>query len=92
MNPNIARISVQRAFCNQCAVTIKSELKKIIDDCHLMIYHLDALIVFNYHRAHQVSDVLNTLCALGYPPQGDQTEIRSVCNPNTCTCVPPCIQ
>jgi hypothetical protein len=55
---------------------------------NITLYPADSLVVFNFAKAHQISEVLNTLTALGYPPKGDciktENQKKSLC---ACTAI-----
>ncbi len=67
----IARIYVQGNFCNNCGSYIKKELLKINDVSNVYLRPRNSLIVFNFVRANEISNVMNLLTALGYPPKGE---------------------
>jgi len=69
---NIARIFVQNTFCQNRIQNIRSEVKKVIESGNVILYPSDSLIVFNFKTANEVSEVLNVLTHLGFPPAGDR--------------------
>jgi len=74
METSLARIFVQNKFCTNCVDTVKTKMMEVQNISNVIVYPQDALVVFNFKRANQISEVLNTLTALGYPPQGDKIE------------------
>ena len=85
MKPGIARIFVQNSFCGRCMTTIKKKVLEVPDVQNINLYPSDSLVVFNFMRANQVSEVLNTLTTLGYPPKGDNVSCLQHKTP-TCSC------
>lgn len=71
MEPAIARIFVQQSFCTKSVESIRSEILNILTSSMVKVYPLEALVVFNFHTANEVSEVLNLLTRLGYPPKED---------------------
>lgn len=71
MNHNIARIPVQNSFCKKTCDRIRVEIEKVLNSNSVFFYPSDALVVFNFKKANELSEVLNVLTALGYPPAGD---------------------
>ncbi|MFS4446888.1 hypothetical protein [Maribacter sp. 2307UL18-2] len=84
MKTGFAKIPVQRSFCDGCSTKIGQELLKIANITNVRLYPTDALVIFNFKRANEVSDALNTLTALGFPPQGEK--IRQTPLSITCAC------
>ncbi len=85
MKVSTARIVVQNSFCTNCIDLIKKRMMEVQIN-NVMLYPSDSLIVFNYKRANQISEALNTLVSLGYPPLGDTIESSSCKMPLCCTC------
>lgn len=85
METSLARIFVQNKFCNHCVDKVKTKMMEVQNISNVIVYPQDALVVFNFKRANQVSEVLNTLTALGYPPQGDRLE-KNGCQTPLCNC------
>ena len=68
---NLARIPVQQSFCSCCAHKIKDALSAIEDISNVCLYPNDALVVFNFVRANEISKALNVLTDLGHPEEGE---------------------
>lgn len=71
MKTNLARIPVQQSFCSCCAHKIREALSAIEDISNVCLYPNDALVVFNFVRANEISKALNVLTDLGYPEEGE---------------------
>ena len=84
METNLAKIPVQQSFCSSCADTIKAALLKIQDISNVYLYPKDALVVFNFVRANEISQALNVLTAMGYPEEGEIVDNNS--NIPLCSC------
>lgn len=65
--PNMARLEVQQRFCENCSSCIKKELQRIDTVNNIRLFPKDSLIVFNFKKAIDLSNVLNTLSDIGYP-------------------------
>ncbi len=85
MTTSLARIVVQNTFCTNCIVPIKNKIMEVEHVKNVKLFPEDALVVFNFNRANQISEVLNTLTALGYPPKGDRVSQQYV-NKTLCKC------
>ncbi len=85
METNLARIFVQNKFCTHCVDKVKTKMMEVQNISNVIVYPQDALVVFNFKRANQVSEVLNTLTSLGYPPLGDAMEKNNYQTP-LCEC------
>lgn len=85
MTTSLARIFVQNKFCIQCVDTIESRMMEVQHISNVIVYPQDALVVFNFRKANQVSEVLNTLTSLGYPPLGDVIDTPT-CQTPLCEC------
>ncbi len=85
MKTSFARIFVQNSFCTLCKDAIKKKVMEVKDVQNIALYPSDSLVVFNFMRAHQVSEVLNTLTDLGYPPEGDPYPAMGATKP-ICQC------
>ncbi|GAB1858207.1 hypothetical protein MHTCC0001_30440 [Flavobacteriaceae bacterium MHTCC 0001] len=85
MTSNLARIFVQNRFCSSCIIPIKNKLMEVEHIKNVKLFPADSLVVFNFNRAHQISEVLNTLVAIGYPPEGDRISDCSIVQP-LCSC------
>lgn len=72
MKTSVARIPVQKSFCKKCAHKIKTKLSEIKNVSNVFTYEEEALIVFNFMRANQLSDVLNVLTDLGLQEKGEK--------------------
>ncbi|WP_350284461.1 cation transporter [uncultured Croceitalea sp.] len=86
---SIARIPVQRSFCGRCSDRIKEALSAISDISNVNLYPMDALVVFNFVSANEISKVLNVLTELGYPEKGEKTTISMVHAIHCNGCFPP---
>lgn len=82
---NLARIFVQNRFCSDCITPIKQKILEVKQVKNVMLFPRDSLVVFNFNRANQISEVLNTLVALGYPPEEDAIASASYVKP-LCEC------
>lgn len=71
MTTSLARIFVQNPFCSNCLTSIKQKIMEVKQVKNVMLFPADSLVVFSFNRANQISEVLNTLVALGYPPEED---------------------
>lgn len=82
-NTSLARIFVQKPFCSNCVATIKQRIMQAQQLKHLVLFPMDSLVVFSFNSANQISEVLNTLVALGYPPEGDfissTSRVKPIC-------------
>jgi len=85
METSLARIFVQNKFCTHCVDQVKTKMMEVQNISNVIVYPQDALVVFNFKRANQVSEALNTLIALGYPPLGDTLE-KNNCQTPVCEC------
>lgn len=85
MRTGIAKIPVQNSFCEGCAEVIRKRILKDQGVQNLVLFPSESLIVFNFNWANQVSEVLNILTKLGYPPEGDEITTSSYRLP-FCTC------
>ncbi|TBN04412.1 heavy-metal-associated domain-containing protein [Hyunsoonleella flava] len=86
MTTSLARIVVQNPFCTNCSVSIKKKIMEIEQVQNVRLFPEDALVVFNFNRANQISEVLNTLMNLGYPPEGDRIT-QTYTNKPLCGCL-----
>ncbi|WP_422859151.1 hypothetical protein ACOKFD_17870 [Flagellimonas sp. S174] len=84
MKTNIARIPVQRTFCNRCSIKIKDALLNIKDITNVNLYPMESLIVFNFIRANEISKALNVLTELGCPEEGEK--VTDDLNVTFCNC------
>jgi len=71
MQTSIARILVENRFCSNCIDSIKNKLQEVENIQNIRLYPSDSLIVFGFSKANQISEVLNKLYAIGYPPLED---------------------
>ena len=85
METSLARIFVQNKFCTHCVDKVKTRMMEVQNISNVIVYPQDALVVFNFRRANQVSEVLNTLASLGYPPLGDMMK-KNNCQTPLCEC------
>lgn len=72
MKAQIARIPVQNKFCTKCKNSILHKLKEIQDISNVRLYEKESLVVFNFFRANELSNVLNALTEIGYPEVGER--------------------
>jgi hypothetical protein len=86
MQISLARIFVQNSFCAQCVDTVKTKILEVQHVSNVIMYPSDSLVVFNFNKANQLSEVLNTLSILGYPPLEDTVENHHSETP-LCTCI-----
>ena len=86
MKTSLARIFVKNPFCVKCIVPIKKKVMKVQNVKNVVLCPSDSLVVFNFNSANQVSEVLNTLTLLGYPPKGDNDTITTNLTPTFCKC------
>lgn len=76
METGFARILVQNTFCINCIDHIKTKMMEVQHVSNVNLYPSDSLVVFNFARANQISEVLNTLTSLGHPPKGDYVNTK----------------
>ena len=76
-NRNIARIEVQKSFCQDCGRKIRQELLKIEDINNVALYPESTMVVFSFFRANELSKALNVLTELGYPEVGEVPGIEN---------------
>jgi len=72
MKAQIARIPVQNKFCTTCKNTILNKLKEIQHISNVRLYEKESLVVFNFFRANELSNVLNVLTEIGHPEVGER--------------------
>jgi len=84
MKTSLARIFVQNPFCKGCISSLEKKVLQVDNVKHVRFFMKDSLIVFNFNRVNQVSEVMNILLTAGHPPQGDivsnDFKINSHCN------------
>ncbi len=85
MRSGIAKIPLQNSFCERCAEIIKRRIIEAQNLQEVLLFPEESLIVFNFKWANQVSEVLNILTRLGYPPVGDEVT-TSTYNLPFCKC------
>ena len=85
---NIARIEVQRNFCQHCGLRIRQELQKIEDINNVVFYPESAMVVFSFYRANELATALNVLSDLGYPEVGEVPKIYNGNSNIHCACTP----
>jgi len=83
---NIARIEVQKSFCNTCIPKIKQELQKIKDITNVGFCQDSTMVFFNFIKANELAYALNTLTALGYPEVGEAIPVRHYDTFIDCSC------
>jgi len=85
---NIARIEVQRNFCQQCGGRIRNALQKIDDIGNVVFYPDSATVVFSFYKANELSRALNVLTELGYPEIGEVPSTENKGHATHCKCHP----
>ena len=68
---SMARVEVQRHFCDNCANAIRHELEHLEGIKNIRLYPRDLLITFNFLKAEHLSSLLNMLSVIGYPERGE---------------------
>lgn len=68
---SMARIEVERSFCETCSKVIRQELESLDGIKNLRLYPRDLMITFNFYKAQDLSTLLNKLSFLGYPERGE---------------------
>jgi len=86
MKQQIARIPVQNNFCERCKNSIQIKLAKIRDVSNVRLYPKESLVVFNFFRANELSNVLNALTEMGYPEKGEKIPQDILIKPKVCLC------
>ncbi|MFK7811776.1 MAG: hypothetical protein AB8B59_04730 [Maribacter sp.] len=86
MKHQIARIPVQNSFCESCKSVIQRKLTKIRDISNVRLYPEESLVVFNFLRANELSDVLNVLTEMGYPEKGEPIDPEVLLKSKLCLC------
>ena len=86
MKHQIARIPVQNSFCELSKTTIQTKLSKIRDVSNVRLYPQESLVVFNFFKANEVSNVLNVLTEMGYPEKGEQINHEVFLRSKLCLC------
>ncbi len=86
MKHQIARIQVQNNFCESCKSVIQKKLTKIRDVSNVQLYPQESLVVFNFLRANELSDVLNALTEMGYPETGERINRDMLLKTKVCLC------
>lgn len=82
----IARIEVQQNFCDACGETILYELDEIEGVSNIIVYPTNAVIVFCFSRANELSKALNILTKLGFPEIGDDPILEHKNAHKECNC------
>lgn len=85
MKHQIARIHVQNNFCESCKSSIQGKLTKIRDVSNVRLYPKESLVVFNFFKANELSDVLNALTEMGYPEKGERIN-QDIIESKMCLC------
>ena len=83
---NFARIEVQKSFCESCMCTIKAELQKIQDISNVGFCKESTMVFFNFIRANELANALNTLTELGYPEIGELPTSKNYSAVGICGC------
>ncbi len=86
MKMQLARIQVQNRFCLGCKNSIKSKLSAIETISNIQLYVSDSLVVFNFLKANELSDVLNVLSEIGHPEIGERSNISECKASKICMC------
>lgn len=86
MKHQIARIPVQNSFCESCKSVIQTKLTQIRDISNVRLYPEESLVVFNFFRANELSDVLNALTEMGYPEKGEYIDPDVLLKSKLCFC------
>ncbi len=86
MKHQIARIQVQNNFCHQCKSSIQTKLTEIRDVSNVRLYPEESLVVFNFMKANELSDVLNALTEMGYPETGEKVNQDMLLKSKMCLC------
>jgi copper chaperone CopZ len=87
MRTGIARIIVKNTFCTDCVTAIKKKVMEVKNVMNVNLYPSDSLVVFSFNNANQISEVLNILTSLGYPPKEDLITAENLMSP-ICNCIP----
>ena len=85
MKTSLARIFVKNTFCMHCMHPIKKKVREVNNVKNVALYPSKSLVVFSFNSPNQVSEVLNTLMTLGYPPEPDFVSTENVVRP-FCRC------
>ena len=85
MEIRLAKITVQNILCDTCILFIKKRLKQIHNIQSMQLCRENSTLVFSFTSANQLSNILNTLTAMGYPEQGDKITTESLKTP-FCNC------
>lgn len=86
MKAQLARIPVQNKFCTNCKTFILNKLKEVHHVSNVRLYENESLVVFNFLKANQLSDVLNVLTELGHPEVGEQLNGVYTIKSKLCQC------
>jgi len=86
MKTQLARIQVQNRFCAGCKSTIKAKLAEIKSISNIELYVSDSLVVFNFLKANELSDVLNVLSEMGHPEIGERFNNSNGAVSKICLC------
>ncbi|GMN09033.1 hypothetical protein MTsPCn9_05110 [Croceitalea sp. MTPC9] len=86
MKTQLARIQVQNRFCTRCKNLIEAKLSEINHVSNIRLYAKESLVVFNFFRANELSDVLNVLSEIGYPEIGERIAVTCQPSPKACFC------
>ncbi len=86
MKHQIARIQVQNNFCHECKRGIQTKLTEIQDVSNVRLYPEESLVVFNFIKANELSNVLNALTEMGYPETGERIAHDTLVKSKMCLC------
>lgn len=68
----IARIEVQKHFCETCSSIIRKQLQEIGDVKNIKLYPKDSLITFSFTNAYKLCTALNILSENGFYEKGER--------------------
>ncbi|MFD2586719.1 hypothetical protein ACFSQJ_07235 [Croceitalea marina] len=86
MKTQLARVHVQNSFCLRCKALIEAKLSEIQNISNIRLYNNEPMVVFNFFKANELSDVLNTLSEIGYPEIGERIDSSCFKKPKNCLC------
>lgn len=86
MKTQFARIQVQNGFCTRCKSLIAAKLSEIEHVSNIQLFAKESLVVFNFFRANELSDVLNVLSEIGHPEIGERIASPFQLSSKVCSC------
>lgn len=86
MKAQRARIPVQNKFCIRCKNAILLKLAEIPNISSVQLYEKESLVVFNFFKANELSEVLNLLTEIGYPEVGERWHNATKMESKLCLC------